>query len=166
MSRRAVFLAMVLLSAACGGSMNGSMAQPGSTVSVPPLPGAAPTVPGAALPELDPARIERGAVIYVRECAACHGVAGEGQPNWMIPNADGSYNAPPHDPTGHTWHHPDQLLISIVLDGSNFPQSQMPVYREKLSEEDVRDILEYIKAWWEPEQRELQWRVTQQAGGS
>lgn len=163
---RAVALVMATLAVgfapACGDTGGAASTTP-TTVSVPPLPGAAPTAPASPAPPLDPARIERGAVIYNAECASCHGIDGQGQPNWMVPNADGSYNAPPHDPSGHTWHHPDQLLISIILDGSDFAQSQMPVYRGSFTEEDAVDVLEYIKTWWEPEQRELQWRVTQQA---
>lgn len=113
-------------------------------------------------PPLDPQKVARGQKLYNQYCAACHGINGEGQPDWKIPNDDGSFKPPPHDATGHTWHHADDLLIEIVIEGSDFPQSQMPTFGEQLSDEDVQTILEYLKSWWGPEERAFQWQVTWQ----
>ncbi len=41
-----------------------------------------------------------------------------GQPNWRSRKPDGRLPAPPHDETGHTWHHPDAILFSITRDGT------------------------------------------------
>ena len=49
--------------------------------------------------------VTHGAQIYAAACASCHGADLEGQPNWRFRNADGRLPAPPHDETGHTWHH-------------------------------------------------------------
>ena len=68
----------------------------------------------------DPANLQqvtRGQAIYVSACGRCHGEALEGDPNWRIPLSDGSYPAPPHDGTGHTWHHSDELLFRITKHG-------------------------------------------------
>lgn len=87
------------------------------------------------LPPLDPQKVAQGQELYNQYCAACHGLNGEGQPDWKTPNEDGSFKSPPHDATSHTWHHDDDLLIEIVSQGSNFPQSQMPIFGDQLNDE-------------------------------
>ena len=62
--------------------------------------------------------IALGRELYAEHCASCHGDKLQGQPDWKIPLANGRYPAPPHDVTGHTWHHADALLERIVRDGS------------------------------------------------
>ena len=52
-----------------------------------------------------------GAKIYQARCASCHGAELEGQANWRERGADGILPAPPHDASGHTWHHPDAVLF-------------------------------------------------------
>jgi hypothetical protein len=42
----------------------------------------------------------------------------EGQPNWKERQANGRLPAPPHDASGHTWHHPDAQLFGITKQGS------------------------------------------------
>jgi mono/diheme cytochrome c family protein len=71
------------------------------------------------VPTLVSARVQQGAALYAQHCAACHGAHLEGVPNWKQPGADGAYPPPPHDSTGHTWHHPDDLLQSIVENGGD-----------------------------------------------
>jgi mono/diheme cytochrome c family protein len=127
-----------------------SSALPGST-DVPPLP------------TLDAQRVAQGQPLYNQYCAACHGAEGEGQPDWKIRNEDGSLKAPPHDASGHTWHHDDDLLLNLIANGSDFPQSQMPTFGGTLSDEEILAILEYIRTWWGPEERAFQWQVTWQA---
>ncbi len=102
-----------------------------------------------------------GQQLYQQYCASCHGAQGEGQPDWQKPRPDGTYPAPPHDWTGHTWHHSDAVLMKIILDGgaSVAPpgyRSGMPAFRGQLTEQEVRAILSYIKGWWKPEQRSYQ----------
>lgn len=99
---------------------------------------------------------ERGKRIYVAYCASCHGVDGEGQANWKIPNENGLRPAPPHDASGHTWHHPDSLLLDIIADGSMFGPSNMPSFEGVLTNPEQRAVLSYIKSWWTVEQLEFQ----------
>jgi mono/diheme cytochrome c family protein len=55
--------------------------------------------------------------------------------------------APTHQADGHTWHHPDRLLVQWTLDG--VPQATvMPKFRGQLSEDDVRAVIAYIKTFW------------------
>ena len=58
-----------------------------------------------------------GETVYAAQCAACHGASLEGQPNWRERGADGRLPAPPHDATGHTWHHPDAVLFELTKHG-------------------------------------------------
>ncbi len=118
-------------------------------------------------PELDAGRIAQGKVVYDQNCAACHGLNLEGQPDWKIQNEDGSFKAPPHNADGHTWHHADdQLIESIQLGGDRFAgmdiggTSPMPAYADILSDEEIMAVLTYIKSTWAEDVRRLQWEVT------
>ena len=64
--------------------------------------------------ELEGRDIQTGQALYAEHCAACHGVELEGQANWQQPNPDGTMPAPPHDETGHTWHHDNMLLFNYT----------------------------------------------------
>ena len=104
----------------------------------------------------------RGAELYQQNCAQCHGADLSGDPDWKTPNEDGSYPPPPHDSSGHTWHHPDRILLEIISDGSDFPQSRMPAFGDRLDDDDIEAILEFIKSKWGPEERSYQRQVTDQ----
>lgn len=106
-----------------------------------------------------------GQSIYEANCATCHGAQGEGQSNWQQPDAEGKLPAPPHDSTGHTWHHPDGLLLEIIAQGGGAPDSNMPAYAEILSKEEMEAVLAYIKTFWSAQDREFQRRVTEQNEG-
>ena len=62
-------------------------------------------------------QVETGQKIYVENCASCHGVNLEGQPNWRSQLPAGGLPAPPHDETGHTWHHSDKLNFKYTKKG-------------------------------------------------
>ena len=62
--------------------------------------------------------LAEGRQIYAGQCASCHGVGLEGQPDWRSPLPSGRLPAPPHDANGHTWHHPDDVLFRIVKEGT------------------------------------------------
>ena len=111
---------------------------------------------------LDPDRVVRGGDLYQQYCASCHRADLSGDPGWKTPNDDGSYPPPPHDSSGHTWHHPDQVLIEIIRDGSDFPQSRMPSFGDKLTDEDIEAILEFFKTNWGQQERAYQEQVTTQ----
>jgi mono/diheme cytochrome c family protein len=109
----------------------------------------------------------KGRRVYAQYCASCHGANLEGQPAWRVRRADGRLPAPPHDASGHTWHHPDEVLIEIVSNGLQAGRyappgysSDMPGVANILTEEDVRASLAYIKSTWPEAQRAHQSRVT------
>ncbi|MCA9919939.1 MAG: cytochrome c [Anaerolineales bacterium] len=117
---------------------------------------------GAINADLDnPQLVAMGEDVYNTYCAACHGFNLEGQPSWQEPFPDGSFKAPPHDETGHTWHHNDASLIeSIKLGGArlapNIGVSAMPAYDDVLSDAQIAAVLAYIKSQWPTEILEAQ----------
>lgn len=98
--------------------------------------------------------------LYADRCAACHGANLEGQANWMVRKPDGKLPAPPHDETGHTWHHSDRQLLQIVRDGltSIAPGylTDMPAFGGQLSDQEILAILDFIKSRWPERQRAFQ----------
>lgn len=95
-----------------------------------------------------------GRQVYATHCAACHGAKLEGQPNWRQPDAQGRLPAPPHDASGHTWHHPDETLFRItkvgVAKAANLAsyESSMPAYEGVLTDAEIVAALSWIKAQW------------------
>lgn len=127
----------------------------------------------SAIPEFispsDAAQVARGRIIYDQNCASCHGAKLQGQPDWRQRLPNGRLPAPPHDVSGHTWHHPDQVLIDIVkhglVPGKTAPEgyeSDMPAYAGQLKDEDIVAVLAYIKSSWPAEALEAQRNITLQ----
>ncbi len=58
-----------------------------------------------------------GKTLYAERCAARHGTNLKGQGGWKTPLPSGRMPAPPHDVSGHTWHHPDGVLFRITKEG-------------------------------------------------
>ncbi len=107
----------------------------------------------------------RGQALYAANCAACHGASLEGQPDWRTAGPDGILPAPPHDKTGHTWHHGDALLFGYIkLGGAGAMRemgveefkSGMPGFAESLTDGEIRDILAYLKSTWPEDARQYQ----------
>ena len=98
-------------------------------------------------------QLARGGKLYAQHCAACHGAKLEGQPNWRQPLPNGRMPAPPHDESGHTWHHTDAVLFGITKHGmaGYAPpgyQSDMPAFAGTLSDDEIRAVLAYIASHW------------------
>lgn len=102
-------------------------------------PAAYPVVPTHSL-------VAEGRPLYETNCATCHGDATTRPPLKA---------APTHQADGHTWHHPDRLLVEWVLDGVPLA-TVMPKWRGKLSPGEVRAVIAYIKTFWPEEIRERQ----------
>ena len=108
----------------------------------------------------DAAVLARGRELYAQHCASCHGAALEGQPNWRQRRPDGRLPAPPHDASGHTWHHPDAQLFELTKRGPTalVPgyASDMPGFGEVLGDGEIRAVLRFIKSTWPAEIRARQ----------
>ena len=108
--------------------------------------------------------IVRGAALYAENCASCHGASLEGQPNWRVRGSDGRLPAPPHDETGHTWHHDDALLFNYTKFGGHELMAQrgmefdsgMPGFADSLTDQEIGDILAYIRSTWPEDIRKMQ----------
>ena len=94
-----------------------------------------------------------GKEVYAQNCASCHGANLKGQANWRQRMTNGYMPAPPHDETGHTWHHSDSHLFLMTkygiekMIGKSYPNN-MPAYEEQLSDEEIIAVLSYIKSTW------------------
>jgi len=104
----------------------------------------------------DPEVLAQGREIYGVHCASCHGAKLEGQPDWTRRLPSGRMPAPPHDASGHTWHHPPRQLFDIVKDGieKHAPpgyESDMPAFGAALSDGEIRAVLAYIHSTWPDE---------------
>lgn len=106
-----------------------------------------------------------GKAVYAKHCASCHGAQLQGQPNWRERDASGRLPAPPHDASGHTWHHPDLVLFNITKYGvaraANLKdyQSAMPTYEGVLSDAEIVAVLSWIKSRWPAGVRDKQEQV-------
>ncbi|MGH1360795.1 MAG: c-type cytochrome [Burkholderiaceae bacterium] len=115
-----------------------------------------------------------GQVLYATHCAACHGVNLEGQPNWQVPNADGTLPAPPHDDSGHTWHHDDRMLFEYTKQGGQKLMTEaglkdfrsgMPGFGAIMSDAEIESVLSFIKSRWSKRSQKVQRERNRAAGG-
>jgi len=116
-------------------------------------------------------QVALGQDLYAANCASCHGANLEGQPDWRRRNEDGRMPAPPHDASGHTWHHPDRQLFTITKLGVSAVvpgyESDMPVFEGVLSDDEINAVLAFIKSTWPEQERDFQAEVTaNDEGGS
>jgi mono/diheme cytochrome c family protein len=113
----------------------------------------------------NPSPVARGKMVYAQLCASCHGTTLEGQPNWRERLPNGRLPAPPHDATGHTWHHSDNELFGMVKHGipKIVPgyETDMPKYDGVISDSDIWAVLSFIESTWPPMIRERQQRLNQ-----
>ncbi|MBO6784806.1 MAG: cytochrome c [Alphaproteobacteria bacterium] len=127
----------------------------------------ADVVGAAAVPSSEDV-IALGEKVYKSQCAICHGANLEGQPNWRERKSDGRLPAPPHDETGHTWHHDDRTLFLLTKYGlarmTGQPiETDMPAYDGVLSDEEILAVLAYIKSQWPEQVRRRQAEITARA---
>ncbi len=114
----------------------------------------------------DAGLVAEGQTVYAQYCAGCHGANLEGEPDWRIRRPDGMLPAPPHDATGHTWHHADAALFDLTkrgtaaVVGGNY-RSNMPAFGPLLSDRQIWAALSYIKSQWPTEIRAAQERTQQ-----
>ncbi|MGQ3300046.1 c-type cytochrome [Reyranella sp.] len=108
-------------------------------------------------------QVALGKRLYATACASCHGAALEGQPDWQRRLPNGRLPAPPHDASGHTWHHSDTFLMSVTQRGpAAYPKgylTDMPAFRDSLSDREIAAILSYIKSEWPKDIRVRQNRL-------
>ena len=104
----------------------------------------------------DAVQVARGAAVYAVACASCHGANLEGQANWQQELPTGGRPAPPHDESGHTWHHNDQALFALIKQGGQAfsppgYRNRMPAFGAQLTDEEIWAVLAFLKSTWSPE---------------
>ncbi len=145
LSQAAILLILLptLLLAACDKA-------PETAAALPSISGPSVEVEDGPLDrQSDPVQVARGRAVYDAHCMTCHGPEGKGQPgDWRIRDAQGNYPPPPLDDSAHAWHHPTAVLLEAVRDGSPGGQGNMPAWKDKLTEEQMQDVVAYIKSLW------------------
>ncbi len=127
-----------------------------------------PQNPGWMLQASNTQVVAKGQLIYAEHCASCHGQNREGQENWKARLPSGKLPAPPHDETGHTWHHDDEALFNVTKFGPQYVagpkyQSDMPGFAGVLSDSDIVAVLSYIKAMWPADVRNTHTEINRRA---
>lgn len=97
------------------------------------------------------AQFARGGKLYQENCATCHGNRAQGMPNWTKRGPDGKYPAPPLNGTGHAWHHAKPALARTIRQGTLKIGGSMPPWGDKLSGNDIDDIIAWIILQWPDE---------------
>jgi mono/diheme cytochrome c family protein len=94
------------------------------------------------------ANIARGKQLYEDNCQACHGVGGIGEsPGDPSARDEYGFKAPALNDDAHGWHHSDKNLSATVLNGSS-RNERMVAFKETLSDEDVDNVIAYVKSLW------------------
>lgn len=115
-----------------------------------------------------------GRDLYAQHCAACHGADLEGAADWRQRGPDGRFPAPPHDETGHTWHHGDAMLFDYTRRGGQAYlddlgvrfDSGMPAFGDILSDAEIDAILAFIRSTWPEEMQAFQAERTAAESGN
>ena len=100
-----------------------------------------------------PEEIKKGAILFSENCSICHGPDGIGEdparPMGGL-KPDGSYIAPALNGTAHAWHHPDDMLFSIIKNGSKAESSSMRGFNGKLTNDEINLTMVYFQSLWPP----------------
>lgn len=92
---------------------------------------------------------QKGKVVYSNNCASCHGTNGEGVIlPWNQKIDDGRYPPPPLNDDAHAWHHPIKALRFTINEGGKPIGGVMPAFKDKLSSQDVDNVIAHIQSFW------------------
>ncbi len=154
-----ILFATLLLLAACSneeGAQLSKLPPAKKPVSQTPLPPSQPPIQR----EQDFAKVMRGARLFKKACAACHGSQAEGAPAWSKRGADGKFPPPPLNGAGHGWHHPTNNLKGIISKGTIQIGGSMPGWGANLSNDDIESIIAWLQSRW-PDQIFEVWARTE-----
>ena len=84
---------------------------------------------------------ERGAPLYKRYCAGCHGADGRGGAHTFMPHIQ---NLTKKD---YIEFLPDSYLFTVIAEGGEAvgKSAYMPAWQSELSEQDMKDIIAHIR---------------------
>jgi cytochrome c len=96
-------------------------------------------------------QVDKGNITFQNNCAICHGPKANKIKNWKKTLADGSYPPPPLNGNAHSWHHPYTQLFRIIKNGGKSYDGKMPAFRDKLSDEEIQNVISYFQNMWSDE---------------
>lgn len=105
----------------------------------------------AAERNYDPQELQQGKQLYLEHCAVCHGANGEATDNWQQRDENGKLPPPPLNGTAHTWHHSVPVLFRTINEGTGQLGGNMPAWKDKLNEEQILLIINWITSLWSDE---------------
>ena len=120
-------------------------------------------VPAAPERKVDTQELALGERLFQANCASCHGAQAEGNENWRQRELSGRFPAPPLNGTGHSWHHSTEVLMDVISNGRPGGQSNMPAWKDKLSEAEIAAIVAWFQSQW-PQPVYDAWYEMQQRG--
>lgn len=85
---------------------------------------------------------ERGAALYKRYCRGCHGADGRGGAHTFMPHVANLTRK------GYIDLLPDSYLFEVIAEGGKAvgKSAYMPAWKSKLSEQDIADIIAFIRS--------------------
>ncbi|GMR18263.1 MAG: hypothetical protein BMS9Abin33_0669 [Gammaproteobacteria bacterium] len=113
--------------------------------------------------------ISRGAAVFQRNCAECHGPEAQGHPDWgstTTGKKKAYVVAPPLNGAGVTWKRSRQDIKNIIKQGvikENVPV--MPAWKGRVDEQELDDVVTWFQALWPPEVYN-RWQKAQAQTGS
>jgi hypothetical protein len=115
------------------------------------------------------AMIARGRTIYAGTARPATARISKAKRDWKSPLPSGRMPAPPHDASGHTWHHPDGAHFRITKEGpaavvGGGYQSDMSGFGNLRTDEEIRAVLAFIKSTWPERERAYQAEMTRREG--
>lgn len=123
-----------------------------------------PTTAAESVPrDFDFLQMKRGGQLFQQHCANCHGKQAQGAANWRQRDAAGKSPAPPLNGTGHAWHHPGKVLVDVVKNGTQRIGGNMPAWKGKLSDAQIKDIIAWFQSKWSDEIYAAWHRIEQQS---
>lgn len=94
--------------------------------------------------------LQQGKTLFLKNCSQCHGDKAQGATEWRQPGPDGKYLPPPLNGTAHAWHHPTDVLMEIIKDGT-IPDGNMPSWEGKLSDNEIMAVISWLQSLWPDE---------------
>jgi mono/diheme cytochrome c family protein len=113
--------------------------------------------------QYEAAQLGRGKALFQANCAVCHGAGAQGAFTWRVAGPDGKYLPPPLNGTGHAWHHPKAALKQTIRRGTLALGGNMPPWQDKLSEQDIEDLIAWFQSLWPDEVYQAWWEIDQRA---
>lgn len=109
------------------------------------------------------AQVRAGAELFRENCAGCHGPEASGTPNWQQRDAEGRLPPPPLDGTAHAWHHPRSVLRRVVREGGQKLGGSMPGFQDKLSPEQIDQVIAWVQSNWNEETYQRWQKIDQES---